>query len=139
MRVHQILRGFGRADERVAGGRDVTQAFADDNENIFYRHENVLVWDQMNRYDEDQGTSFASRFDVESPGEAPPMYQVEAEWLMHKASKKPHALMDDLLRRLSEFSAEQLAAEGAFLQPQLERIRDLSIDFLKMIEATEAA
>ena len=65
---------------------------ADDNPNVFYRHENVLLWDQMKRYDDDNGTAFASRFDVENPDDAPTMHEVEAEWLMHKARSKPHAL-----------------------------------------------
>ena len=111
---------------------------ADTNPNVFYRHENILLWDQINRYDEANGTSFASRFDVENPDEAPTMREVEAEYLMHKASKKPHAVLDDLLRRLSEFSAQQLATEGTFLRGQLEQVRDLSVKFLQMIDATGA-
>jgi hypothetical protein len=111
---------------------------AETNPNTFYRQENVLVWDQMNRYDEANGTSFAARFDVENPDDAPTMNEVEAEWLMHKASKKPHAVLDDLLRRLSEFSAQQLAAEGTFLRGQLAQVRDLSEKFIKMIDASES-
>jgi hypothetical protein len=110
---------------------------ADDNPNIFYRHENINLWDQINRYDQKQGTSFAMRFDVENPEDAPTMREVEAEYAMHKASKKPHALLDDLLRRLSEIRGEQFAAEGTFLRGQLERIRDLSEKYIKMIEAME--
>ncbi len=112
---------------------------ADDNPNIFYRHENINLWDQINRYDQKQSppTSFAMRFDVENPEDAPTMREVEAEYLMHKASKKPHALLDDLLRRLSEIRGEQLAAEGTFLRGQLEQIKDLSEKYIKMIDATE--
>lgn len=111
---------------------------ADSNPNVFYRHENVLLWDQIKRYDETHGTSFASRFDVENPDEAPRMHEVEAEYMMHKASKKPHAILDDLLRRLTELSAEQLASEGQFLQKQLEEVRKLCDKFLKMIKAAGA-
>lgn len=111
---------------------------ADDNPNIFYRHENINLWDQINRYDENQGTSFAQRFDVENPDEAPTMREVEAEWLTHKASKKPHALLDDLLRRLSDIKAPQLAAEGTFLRGLLVQVRDLSENYIKMIDAMEA-
>jgi len=91
----------------------------------------------MHRYDDASGTSFASRFDVENPDEAPTMHEVHAEYLMHKASKKPHAVLDDLLRRLSEFSAEQLAVEGGFLRGQLVKVRDMSEKFIKMIDASE--
>lgn len=110
---------------------------ADTNPNVFYRHENILLWDQINRYDGAHNTSFASRFDVDNPEDAPTMHEVEAEYLMHRASKKPHAVLDDLLRRLSEFSAEKLAAEGHFLRGQLEQIKGLSTKFIKMIDATE--
>lgn len=110
---------------------------ADTNPNKFYRHENILVWDQMQRYDEAAGTSFAARFDVEHPEDAPTMQELEAEWLMHKATKKPHAVLDDLLRRLSAFKAEELAAEGEFLKGQLSQVRDLAGKFLKMIDASE--
>lgn len=110
---------------------------ADDNPNVFYRHENINLWDQINRYDQKQGTSFAMRFDVENPEDAPTMREVEAEYATHKASKKPHALLDDLLRRLAEIRGDQLAAEGTFLRGQLEQIRDLSEKYIKMIDATE--
>ncbi|ORA16380.1 hypothetical protein [Mycobacterium asiaticum] len=111
----------------------------DTNPNKFFRHENILLWDQINRYDESQTppTSFASRFDVENPEDAPTMHAVEAEYLMHKATKKPHAVLDDLLRRLSEFKAEQLAAEGSFLKGQLVQVHDLAEKFIKMIDASE--
>jgi hypothetical protein len=112
---------------------------ADDNPNIFYRHENINLWDQINRYDQKQSppTSIAMRFDVENPEDAPTMREVEAEYATHKATKKPHALLDDLLRRLSEIRGEQLVAEGTFLRGQLEQVRALSETYIKMIDATE--
>jgi hypothetical protein len=108
---------------------------ADDNPNTFYRHENILLWDQIKRYDDAQGTSFASRFDVENPDEAPTMREVEAEYLTHKATKKPHAALDDLLKRLNDLTAEELANGGTFLRTQLEQVSKLSQQFLKMINA----
>jgi hypothetical protein len=86
---------------------------AEDNENIFYRHENVLVWDQMKRYDEKHGTGFASRFDVSDYKNVPTFWEVEAEWAAHKARKKPQAVIDDLLRRLEELPASALISEGS--------------------------
>jgi hypothetical protein len=111
---------------------------ADDNPNVFYRHENVLLWDQMKRYDDDHSTAFAARFDVENPDDAPTMHEVEAEWLMHKARRKPHALLDDLLRRLSDLTAETLATEGRVLRAQLEQLREYADKYIKMIDAAEA-
>jgi hypothetical protein len=110
---------------------------ADDNPNKFFRHENITLWDQMNRYDQDNGTSFALRYDVENPEDAPPMNELHAAYLTHKAQRKPHAVIDELLQRLSDLTAEQLATEGQIFRVQLERLRDEATTFLKMIEAAE--
>lgn len=111
---------------------------ADENLNVFYRHENVLVWDQMKRYDDVHGTAFAARFDVANASEAPTMLEVEAEWKMHKLRRKPHAVLDELLRRLAEMTAETLTSEGRVLRVQLERLGQLAEKYVKMIDAAEA-
>ena len=111
---------------------------AEDNENIFYRHENVLVWDQMKRYDEKHGTTFASRFDVSDFKNVPTMQEVEAEWIAHKARKKPQAVIDELLRRLRELPVDTLLSEGEFLRTQLEQLHEQSGKYLRMLEAVEA-
>jgi hypothetical protein len=112
---------------------------ADTNPNKFFRHENITLWDQMNRYDQDNGTSFAMRYDVEKPEDAPPMAELHAAYLTHKAQRKPHAVIDDLLQRLSDLTAEQLATEGQIFRVQLERLRDEATTFLKMIDAAEGS
>ena len=89
---------------------------ADENPNVFYRHENIALWDQIRRYDDKHSTSFASRFDIANPDDAPTMHEVEAEYLSHRARRKPHAILDDLLRRLADLTAEMLANEGAILR-----------------------
>ena len=111
---------------------------ADDNPNVFFRHENIKVWDDMHKYDQANGTDFAANFDVSDPDSARPMAEVEAEWLSHKAKRKPQAIIDDLLKRLSELTAERLATEGTALRVQLERLRDQADVFVKMIDSTEA-
>lgn len=108
---------------------------ADGNPNKFFRHENITLWDQIHRYDDENGTSFALRFDVESPETAPHMREVEAEYLSHKAQRKPHAMINDLLQRLSQLKAEQLASEGEAFRAQLAQLRAVSDKFLKMIDA----
>jgi len=70
----------------------------------------------MKQYDDQNSTSFAARFDPEDPDDAPTMHEVEAEWLMHKARRKPHAVLDDLLRRLGDLTADTLATEGRVLR-----------------------
>lgn len=112
---------------------------ASENPNTFFRHENLTLWDQMAKYDQEHSTSFALRFDVENPQEAPTMREVEAAYLTHKAQRKPHAVIDDLLQRLADLTAEQLATEGQVFRAQLERLRDQAERFLKMIDAAESA
>lgn len=111
---------------------------ADENPNKFYRHENVLVWDQMKRYDDKHRTGFALRFDVTDPDNVPTMRGVEADYLAHKARRKPQEILDELIRRLSEIPAESLRTEGEFLKGQLKRLRDQCDQFVDMIEAAEA-
>jgi hypothetical protein len=111
---------------------------ADQNENVFYRHENVVLWDQMKRYDDQHGTSFASRFDIGDYQNAPTMQEVEAEYVAHKARKKPQAVIDELLRRLKELPAEILLSEGEFLKTQLEQLHEQSGLFLRMVRAVNA-
>ena len=109
---------------------------ADQNPNKFFRHENISVLDQIHSYDEKHGTSFAMRFDVDNPAEAPMMREVEAEYLSHKAQRKPHAVLNDLIQRLSELKAKNLASEGEAFRSQLTQLRSLCDSFIKMIDAT---
>jgi len=109
---------------------------ADDNPNAFFRHENITLWDQIHRYDDQHGTSFAMRFDIDNPDNAPAMHEIEAEYLSHKAQRKPHAVINDLLQRLAQLTAEQLASEGEAFRSQLTQLRSVSDTFLKMIDAT---
>ena len=108
----------------------------DENPNKFFRHENISVLDQIHSYDEKHGTSFAMRFDVDNPAEAPFMREVEAEYLSHKAQRKPHAVLNDLIQRLSELKAKNLASEGDAFRSQLTQLRSLCDSFIKMIDAT---
>jgi hypothetical protein len=112
-------------------------ATADTNPNKFFRHENITLWDQMARYDQENCTAFAVQFDITTPESAPRMHELHAAYLTHKAQRKPHAVIDDLLLRLSELTAEQLASEGQVFRVQLAQLRDQADKFLKMIEATE--
>lgn len=109
---------------------------ADDNPNIFFRHENVLLWDQMKRYDEKHGTGFASRFNVEDPDSAPRMAEVEAEWRVHKESRQPTAVIEQLLQQLNRLDAATLISEGAFLRTQLRSLHAFATKILSMIDAS---
>lgn len=110
---------------------------ADDNPNVFFRHQNILLWDKINRYDDDQETSFATRFDPTRPDEAPTMAEVRAEWLSHKARREPHQIIDALLRRLHDIKADDLAAQGNAFRAQLEEVKNKVERFLRMIDVAE--
>ena len=93
----------------------------------------------MKRYDDKHRTGFASRFDTRNPADAPTMNAVEADYLAHKARRKPQEVLDELIRRLSEIPAESLRTEGEFLKGQLTRARDQCDQFLDMIVSAEEA
>jgi hypothetical protein len=111
---------------------------ADDNENVFYRHENLQVWGRMKRYDDKFNTSFASRFDVDNPDDAPTMHEVEAEYHAHKAHKQPTSILESLLRQFNELDIETITAEGQTLQLQLQEVSKQSERLLRMVKAAEA-
>ena len=111
---------------------------ADENPNVFHRHQNVLLWDRMQRYDEANNTSFAARFDVENPDDAPQMQSVRAEWESYKASQEPREVLDNLLKRFQDLTAQQLAEQGEAFTKQLEEIHRTSKQYLRMIKAAEA-
>lgn len=110
---------------------------ADDNPNVFYRHENIRVWEQMQRYDEKNKTSFAKRFNIEEADSAPRMHEVEAEYMAHKASRKPSDLLEQLLQQLGKLNVQTILTEGSFLQKQLERLHQQTGEVLRMIEAVK--
>jgi len=110
---------------------------ADENPNVFYRHENIVLWEQMQRYDEKHKTSFAKRFNVEDPDSAPRMHEVEAEYLAHKASRKPTDLLEQLLQQLGKLDVHTILSEGVFLKKQLERLHQQTGEVLRMIKAVK--
>jgi hypothetical protein len=110
---------------------------AEDNENIFYRHENFAVWDKMSRYDDKHGTNFAMRFNVTDPENTPKMREVEADYLSHMNRSKPQDVLDKLINTLNAVPAESLRTEGEFFKEQLKMLQDQSQRFLDMIEAAE--
>jgi hypothetical protein len=110
---------------------------AEDNDNVFYRHENIQVWDQMAKYDSKNKTSFAAQFDPQQPDTATRMIEVEADWLAHKAQRKPADVIDSLLKQLDELKASDLT--GQFIGTQLERLQTRSNQLLAMAKAGQSA
>jgi hypothetical protein len=111
---------------------------AEDSPNTFYRHENIRLWGQMKKYDDDNGTGFASRFDVENHLDAPSMHSVEADYHSHKARKTPIDVLNSLLTHLKKFDVETMTAEGEFLFAQLEELKVETERLLRMVAAAEA-
>lgn len=111
---------------------------ADENPNIFYRHENILLWDQIKRYDDKNETSFASRLDPTRPDEAQPMHAIEADWKSHKARRKPHEVLEGLLQQLHDIKADDLAQQGAAFRAQLEQLEQTAQKYLSMIDAAQS-
>jgi hypothetical protein len=108
---------------------------ADENPNVFYRHENILVLDQMHRYDQTHGTGFAAQFDPDDPDNAPRVGEVEAAWLVHKESRQPAAVIEQLLSQLSKLDSKTLINEGTFLRKQLQELSTYTNKVLSMIDA----
>jgi hypothetical protein len=107
------------------------------NRNVFYRHENVLVWEQMKRYDDQNGTGFAQRFDVTDADSAPHMDGIEAEWRSHQTKRAPAQLLEELLKQFKELRAESLVDQADFLRDKLKAIKDQAAFYLTMIDASQ--
>lgn len=110
---------------------------AEDNQNTFYRHENIRLWGQMKRYDDRNGTGFAARFDVDEHQNAPSMHSVEADYQSHKARKTPIDVLNSLLTQLKKLDVETMTAEGEFLHAQLEELKIEIERLLRMVAAAE--
>ena len=108
---------------------------ADDNTNKWFRHENVLLWDQIHRYDQKAGTGFAGLFDVENHEDVPTMFEVEAMYLSHRAQRAPTSVLQQLLVELNKLKADTLRLEREMMRPLLEEINERTETFLKMIDA----
>ncbi|MBJ6146309.1 hypothetical protein [Hymenobacter sp. BT559] len=106
----------------------------DDNPNVFYRHENVLLWEQMKRYDDAHSTGFAKLFNVDDPDSAPRMEEVEAQWRSHKASRQPGDIIEQLLQQLDRLTADALLSEGDFLFRQLSKLHERSGRIVSMMK-----
>jgi hypothetical protein len=112
---------------------------ADENPNVFYRHENVLIWEKMHKYDVENGTDFASRFDVDEPASAPKMAEVEPVYMMHKARQAPSEVLEQLLSQIAGFTKDTLVTQADFLKPKLERVIQSSEECIAMMGAVQRA
>ena len=111
---------------------------ASENENIFYRHENVRDWEKIKRYDDKHGTAFAKRLDPEDPGSAARFREIEAEHMAHLARTKPADVLESLLQQLGSLSEETIENEGAFIAEQLRRLEKRIQTLMRIVDAVQA-
>jgi hypothetical protein len=110
----------------------------DKNPNVFYKAENIRLWNDMAKYDTENGTAFASQFDVADPEKATKrMRLVEAEYLHHKARQTPLNTLQALLEALKELKGETMITQASFLKPTLQEIAGLTERYLRMMEAND--
>jgi hypothetical protein len=89
----------------------------------------------MKRYDDQNGTGFASRFDTSDPDSAPTMLSAEAAWMTHQAQKAPTELLEELVSRLKELKADTLKEQADFLEPNLRAIKDTTETYIEWIDS----
>lgn len=111
----------------------------DKNPNVFYKAENIRLWNDMSKFDAEHGTGFASQFDVSSPEKtAKPMRLVEAEYLHQKARQTPLNTLQSLLEALKDLKGETMVTQANFLRPTLQEISTLTEHYLRMMDRDAA-
>ncbi len=109
------------------------------NKNVFYKAENIRLWNQMHAYDGDKGTSFAAQLDVDDPEAARPMRSIEADFLQHKTRRSPVDSIAALIKALQELKVDTLVSQQAHLEPMLDEATKLIEKYKRMMKAAAAA
>lgn len=110
----------------------------DENPNILYKAESVRLWNQMKRYDNSKGTTFADQLNVSDPDSATPVKRLEAEYLAHKAQVSPVETVQSLLDSFRNLKVDTLMSQASHLRPMLEEFKNRAQNYLKMIDAVES-
>lgn len=103
---------------------------SDDNPNTLFRHENILLWEQMHRYDMRAGTRFAAELDVHRPAEAPRFRDLLARYEAHKAQRAPAEAFDEVMFLLDQVRG----VPDASLQAQAEALAPKADAVLEVLE-----
>jgi hypothetical protein len=109
----------------------------DESQNILRKAKDIGLWAKMKKYDDEKGTSFASRLNVEEPDKAVKMDLLEAQYQNHKVSVSPIENIESLLETFGEIKADQLLEQASHLKPMLEQLKTKSEQYLKLIEASK--
>lgn len=109
----------------------------DENPNVFYKAESIRLWNQMKRYDNSKGTTFADQLNVSDPDSAPTggVKRLEAEYLAHKARVSPVETVQSLLDSFRNLKVDTLMSQASHLRPMLEEFKTRSESYLKMLDA----
>lgn len=108
---------------------------ADESKNILRKAEDIRLWARIKRYDENNGTSFHARLDVENPENAESMAKVEAAFLTHKNQISPLVTLQSLLDSFGDLKAETLMSQASHLKPLLEQAKNQAESYLTMISS----
>jgi hypothetical protein len=108
---------------------------ADENPNVLYKAESLRLWNQMKRYDNSKGTTFADQLNVADPDSATPVKRLEAEFLAHKAQVSPVETVQSLLDSFRNLKVDTLMSQASHLRPMLEEFRNRAENYLKMLDA----
>lgn len=112
----------------------------DKNQNVFYKAENIRIWNDMSKYDTEHGTGFAAQLDVANPEKATKSFRLlEAEYLHQKARQTPLNTLQSLLEALKDLKGETMITQKPFLQPTLQQIAEMTAHYLRMMEADAEA
>lgn len=111
----------------------------EDNKNVFYKAENIRMWQGMSRYDGklENKTAFATQLDVNNPESAPSFRELEAQYMSHKASKGPSKVIDKLIEQLKDTPMSRVLEQRGHLTNQLEELQKITAKFLKAIAAAK--
>lgn len=97
----------------------------EDNPNILRKAEDIRQWARIKRYDDKNGTHFASHLDVDDPDNSTPMSEVERQYINRRQRLSPIRAIQDLTHELRTIPGDILCYQSAHLLPLLEDARDL--------------
>jgi hypothetical protein len=136
---------FGKDDLRLTNNMEEVLykwAFAkprngDENQNVFYKAENIRLWNSMKTYDNKKKTSFAAQLNVDEPDDAPPggFRQLELEYLQHKANRSAIEVIASLIDALKKLNVENLESQASHLRPMLEQMVQRGDHIIGMIDS----
>lgn len=107
------------------------------NPNVLRIADDLKLWSKIKEYDDDHGTGFHRRLNLEKPEESVPMLKIEADYLNHQTQARPIDAVTDMLEAIKKLKGEDLIANGTTLTPMLQELIRVCNQYLRMIKAAE--